>query len=318
MKEVNLSIITPCFNESLSISECVSKVQNVMKSELPDVNYEHIFIDNDSTDDTVDQLRLLAESDSRIRIVVNSRNIGTTRSIYRALSKTSGNAIIPMLPADLQDPAEMIPEFYKQWTFGYLVVYGQRMNRKEKLAMRLARNIYYRIIRKFSTAKPLLHAGDFMLIDKTVNESITVLKDENPYIRGLVAQTGIKAIVIKYDWGQRKFGKSSANPLVLIDIAINGLISTSKLPARIGLISGFLVSFVSMLVGIYVYCSWAFFDFEIAPGLTTIAIAVFFLSGIQLSFMGLIGEYVLSIHGQVRPEPKVFDKLLINFGDEND
>ena len=125
-------------------------------------------------------------------------------------------------------------------------------------------------------------------------------------------------IVVKYDWGQRKFGKSSANPLVLIDIAINGLISTSKLPARIGLISGFLVSFVSMLVGIYVYCSWAFFDFEIAPGLTTIAIAVFFLSGIQLSFMGLIGEYVLSIHGQVRPEPKVFDKLLINFGDEND
>ena len=229
-----LSIITPCFNEEESVLKCFESLRDVMSKDLPGVTYAHIFADNGSTDNTVETIKSFLKIDSRVKLIVNSKNIGAPLNIYRAMSRTSGLAVIPMLPADLQDPAEVIPDFYGQWKAGYR-------------------------------------------------------------------------------WGKREFGKSKATPFVLIDIAINGLVSTSRLPARITLLSGFMFSPIGILFGVWSLLASFFSSTSIGSGIPTIIVAIFFIGGIQLFFLGLIGEYVLSIHGEIRPEPGAFDLETIGF-----
>jgi polyisoprenyl-phosphate glycosyltransferase len=311
--QIQLSIVTPCFNEEDSIERCALEVQKIMKERMPGISYEHIFSDNASTDKTISILRHLAGTDKRIKVVVNSRNIGGPKNIYRALRKTKGLAIIPMLPADLQDPVEVIPELFSKWKLGNLVVYGKRINRQESLLMRALRKLYYLAIRKFATADLPTDVGDFLLIDKRVLENILALEEENPYIRGLVAQSGVRSDVVPYTWVKRTSGKSKMTPFVLIDVAINGLVSTSRLPARIALLVGFIMAGVGIAMGLFTLFDFLIFQTELAEGMPTIIIATFMLGGIQLFFLGLIGEYILSIHSQIRPEPEPFDLELINF-----
>jgi len=308
-----LSIITPCFNEEDSVVICARTVQEVMSRELPGVDYEHIFSDNASTDNTVSLLREIAKSDKRVRVVVNSRNVGPFRNIYRAMEKSSGQAIVPMLPADLQDPAEIIPLFYREWEQGAMVVFGERTNRQESFVMRVMRAIYYRLIRKFAEGNIPINSGEFMLIDRKIADNLLSLKDQYPYIRGLVAQSTSDSKSIKYTWVKRKNGKSKANPLALIDQAINGLISTSRVPARLALLSGFTLSVIGVLAGIWSLIANLFLAPGVSQGIPTLIVSLFILGGIQLFFLGLIGEYVLSIHAQVRPLPAAFDIELINF-----
>jgi glycosyltransferase involved in cell wall biosynthesis len=310
---IKLTIITPCFNEVESIVNCISIVRQFMQDQLADYSYEHILIDNASTDGTVREIKIEAESDKRIKLMINSRNIGASRSVYRALIASSGEAIIPMLAADLQDPVEVIAEFVSLWESGSLVVFGQRTNRQENFLMRILRGIYYRIIRKLSQSDIPINAGEFMLIDRKIANSIIELHDTNPYIRGMVGQTGVPSKYVQYTWVKRTKGKSKSTPFVLIDFAINGLVSTSRLPARIVLLVGFAISGLGILMGIATFVSVLFLKNNVAQGIPTLIVAVFILGGIQLFFLGLIGEYVLSIHGQVRQEPGAFDIEKINF-----
>jgi glycosyltransferase involved in cell wall biosynthesis len=284
-----------------------------MSSRLPKVKYEHIFIDNASTDRTVHELRKIASASKNIKVIVNSRNIGPFRNVYAAMAKASGRAIIPMLPADLQDPADKIPDLYEEWGKGYLVVYGERTNRQESLFMRAMRGLYYRIVRTMSETDIPLNSGEFMLIDRKISDEICKLSDHYPYIRGLVAQSTSNSTSVPYTWGVRKKGKSKSSFLALIDQAINGFVSTSRAPARITLLGGFFISGLGLLAGL-----WSFFASLIdAPtalqGIPTLIVALFFFGGIQLFFLGLIGEYVLSIHAQVRRLPREFEVESINF-----
>lgn len=310
---IELSIITPCFNEESSVLTCADKVRVVMAQDLPGVSYEHIFSDNASTDGTLAALRSIAQSDKHVKVVVNSRNIGPFRNIYRAMSKAAGDAIVPMLPADLQDPAEVIPEFYKEWKLGTLVVFGERTNRQESRSMRLLRGAYYRLIRRFAEGEIPINSGEFMLIDRKIAESLLSLRDHYPYIRGLVAQSYGNFKSIKYTWVKREHGKSKANFVNLVDQAINGLISTSRVPARLALLGGFVFSGIGLLAGLWSLGANIFFAPGVSHGIPTLIVALFIFGGIQLFFLGLIGEYVLSIHAQVRPQPPVFDVELINF-----
>ena len=310
---IDLSIVTPCFNEEDTIAKCAAEVKSLMNQVLPQVKYEHIFSDNASSDNTVNILREIARNDSKVKVVVNSRNIGAPKNIYRALSHTIGSSVIPMLPADLQDHPNVIPYLYEKWKLGNLIVFGKRINRQEFFMMRLIRGAYYRLIRKMSQNDIPVNAGDFMLIDRKVVNAVTALREQNPYLRGLVAQTGVKSDFVEYTWIKREGGKSKATPLLLIDTAINGVVSTSRLPARLALLGGFLFSLVGVLLGCWSLISALFKTNEIAQGIPTIIVALFFIGGIQLFFLGLIGEYVLSIHGQIRPEPPVFDSERINF-----
>jgi glycosyltransferase involved in cell wall biosynthesis len=315
VKKPEISVITPCFNEEESVLKCFQSLSDVMSKNLPGVSYEHIFADNSSTDRTVEIIKKFAKQDSRVKLIINSKNIGAPQNIYRALARANGSAVIPMLPADLQDPAEVIPEFYKEWKNGSLIVFGQRIKRQERIFMQILRGAYYRIIKKFASNDIPINAGEFLLIDRKVVDLLVAMRESNPYLRGLIAQVGVKSSFINYQWGKREFGKSKATPFVLIDTAINGLVSTSRLPARIALLFGFLFSLIGIFLGLWSLVTSLFSSSLLGSGIPTIIVAIFFIGGIQLFFLGLIGEYVLSIHGEVKPTPGAFDLETIGFDD---
>jgi glycosyltransferase involved in cell wall biosynthesis len=312
-KRKKISIVTPCYNEEMNVEICAATVKAVMSSALPDYDYEHIFSDNASLDSTVSVLRAMALADSRIKVIVNSRNVGPFRNMWNAMKSATGDAVIPLLPADLQDPPAVIPEFVRRWEDGDLVVYGVRVNRQESWVKRLARGIYYRIIRKFASALIPINSGEFLLADHRVIQSVLAVDDEYPYIRGLIAQTAVRSSSVSYTWERRERGKSKNTFLNLLDQAINGFVSTSRIPARFALLMGFLFSFLGIAGAAVTFVSFLLNRGGAAVGVPTLIVSIFFFGGIQLFFLGIIGEYVLSIHSQVRRMPPMFEMERINF-----
>jgi hypothetical protein len=203
------------------------------------------------------------------------------------------------------------------WEQGYLVTYGVRANREESLIMRMARGLYYRIIKKFASAVIPLNSGEFLLADKKVIDSILVVDDQYPYIRGLIAQTGVKSASVPYTWVRRERGKSKNSFISLIDQAINGFVSTSRVPARLALLGGFLLSFLGFAYAIFTVVMVLISDGTAPVGIPTIIVGIFLLGGVQLLFLGLIGEYILSIHGQVRRTPPMFEIERINLKEKH-
>jgi glycosyltransferase involved in cell wall biosynthesis len=308
-----ISIITPCFNEELNVETCYLAVKKIMKAKLPNYSYEHIFADNASSDSTFLVLEKIAKKDKNVKIILNSRNVGPFRNMWNAMKNATGDAIIPLLPADLQDPAEIIPSLVKNWEKGDLVVYGVRSNRQEFWMMRFLRRIYYKLIHKFADAVIPLNSGEFLLADKLVIKSILAVDDQYPYIRGLIAQTAVKSSSINYTWVKRKKGKSKNSFIDLIDQAINGFVSTSRIPARFALLFGFIFSIIGFIGAAITFISFLLNKESVASGIPTIIVAIFLFGGIQLLFFGIIGEYILSIHGQVRKSPPMFEIKKINF-----
>ena len=312
-----LSIITPCYNEEVNVEICAQELKKVMQEKLSGYDYEHIFADNASTDSTLVKLRELAAKDDHIKVISNSRNVGPFRNMWNAMKSATGDSVVPLLPADLQDPPSVIPELVKHWEQGFLVTYGVRANREESIIMRMARGLYYRIIKKFASAVIPLNSGEFLLADKKVIDSILVVDDQYPYIRGLIAQTGVKSASVPYTWVRRERGKSKNSFISLIDQAINGFVSTSRVPARLALLGGFLLSFLGFAYAIFTVVMVLISDGTAPVGIPTIIVGIFLLGGIQLLFLGLIGEYILSIHGQVRRTPPMFEIERINFKEKN-
>lgn len=311
--KVFLTVITPTYNEVESIENCIRSVRETLQNYSEQIVYEHLIIDNNSTDATADVVERAAFSDKRIRLIVNSRNIGASRSIFRALGKAKGDWVIPMLPADMQDPVHVIPQFLDLVKDGQTqVVYGVRTNRRENLLMRIFRSLYYRTVRKFSSIELQLHAGEFALLRRDIVDAIVDTNDQYPYVRGLISQTGARSKTVDYSWERRAAGKSKASPLVLIDLAVNGFVSTSQIPARVALICGFVLSALGTTAGVFYTIATIFFGYSLGTGIPTLIVALFFFSGIQLFFLGLIGEYVLSIHRQVKLEPAVHTSKEIN------
>ena len=308
-----ISIITPCFNEEQNIQECHERLLQTMKNLLPDYDYEHIFADNSSTDNTVGVLKQIALQDKRVKIIVNSRNIGPFRNMWNAMKSATGDAVIPLLPADLQDPPEIIPQFVERWEGGDLVVYGVRKNRQESIVMRVLRDIYYRIIYRFADSVIPRDAGEFLLADRRIVSSILAVDDAYPYIRGLIAQTAVQSSSVRYTWTKRRNGKSHNSFFDLLDQGINGFVSTSRITARICLFFGFVLSVFGVLAAVFTLVTTLIDRPSVQSGIPTLIVAVFCFSGFQLLFLGIIGEYVLSIHGQVRRAPAMFEVEKINF-----
>ena len=308
-----ISIITPCYNEENNVRECYQAVKEVVTQSLPNYRYEHIFADNASTDGTLARLKEIAAQDQNVKVISNSRNVGPFRNMWNAMKSASGDAVIPLLPADLQDPPSVIPQFVSNWESGDLVVYGVRANREESWIMRKMRGTYYRLIRRFADAVITLNSGEFLLADKRVIKSILTVDDAYHYIRGLIAQTAVRSSSIPYTWVRRERGRSKNSFIDLIDQAINGFVSASRIPARLALLSGFFFSILGFLGAIATFVAFLI-NREGAPvGIPTIIVSIFLFGGIQLLFFGIIGEYVLSIHGQVRRTPPMFEVEKINF-----
>lgn len=308
-----ISVITPCFNEEDNVEACRDEVRKVFEEQLPDYDYEHIFSDNASRDKTVDRLLAMARDDKRVKIIVNARNLGPFRNTFNALKSASGDAVVVQLPADIQDPPSLIPEFIRHWKAGYKVVYGIRRRRQERWYLRRARWLYYRLVAWTTDVDLPTDTGEFQLIDRSVADTITRVDDYYPYLRGLIAQCSQRSIGVEYTWQTRRSGTSKLRLYHLIDQALNGFVSTSNVPMRLSIFVGFALAFVSIIYALaQLVISLVFFGAAPA-GMPTLIVGLFFFSGVQLLFMGIMGEYIAAIHSQVRRGPVLDDALRVNF-----
>ncbi|MBE0637788.1 MAG: glycosyltransferase family 2 protein [Bacteroidales bacterium] len=315
-----ISIITPVFNEEDNIKDCYFAVKNVFETHLKDYNYEHIFADNASTDNSLRVIKEIAATDKRVKIIVNSRNFGASKSSFNSLMYAKGDAAIYTIAADLQDPPDMIPDFIKKWESGYQIVYGVRETREENSLLTFIRKRYYRMVRSLSEFDIPNDVGDFQLLDKIVVDNLRKYDDYFPYVRGLIAQTGFDAAGIKYKHKKRIKGKAKGTLYPIIDLGINGLVSFTNIPLRIATISGFFISILSVVFALVQLVLWIINTFVYgkelaAPGLTTLILGMFLFFGITLFFIGILGEYIGAIHAQVRKGPTVIVREKVNFDD---
>lgn len=309
-----ISVVTPCFNEHDNVRECYEAIKATFERDLPGYDYEHIFCDNASTDDTVAILRELAARDRRVRVILNARNFGLFRSMFNGLMQTRGDAVVALFPADLQDPPELIPEFLVKWREGYQVVYGIKRTREEGLAMRTARKVFYRLVDRFSDVSIPVDVSEFQLIDRVIVDALRRFDDYYPYLRGMIANCGFRATGIPYTWRARKRGLTKHRMTQLVDQAINGLISFSKVPMRLCMFLGFAISILSISWAVIsLFLNLFVFRHTLQAGMQELIVAVFFFSGLQLMFFGILGEYIVAIHFQVRRRPLVIEKERINF-----
>ena len=308
-----ISIITPCYNEEGNVDACAAEVARVMRDDLPDYDYEHLFCDNASTDSTVAKLRVLAANDPHIKVIVNSRNVGPFRNVANGMKAVSGDMVIPMIPADIQDPPSVVPEMVAKMTDQIDVVYGIRENRKDPLHLAIARSAYYWILKASGRATPPAHSGEFMLLRKELAQAINAVDDSHPYIRGLVAQTNPRSDVVKYAWGERVVGKSRNSLGDLFDQALNGIITTARTPIRWAMLLGIIGALAGIIAAIVIVIIFLVTDQHVIQGMPTLIVGMFLFGGVQLFFIGLIGEYVVSIHSSVRPGPPMIERERINF-----
>lgn len=309
-----ISIISPCFNEEDNVELCYAAVVALFAKDGPLAHHEreHIFADNASSDGTVAILRRLASGDSQMKVILNSRNFGPFRSNFNALRYATGDAILVFLPVDLQDPPEMIPEMIKHWENGIEVVAGARANREESFALRFFRGLFYRIVNAISDFDIPENVGEFQLIDRKVWEVVVSHNDQYPYIRGIIASAGFRRLILPYTWAARRRGISKNNLPRLVDQAMNGIFSFTNAPMRLCVFAGAAIASLSMLyAGVIVLLS--LIEPSTAPaGTRTIIVAIFFFSGVQLLFIGMLGEYITAIHAQVRRGPVVVERERIN------
>ncbi|MCX5778226.1 MAG: glycosyltransferase family 2 protein [Elusimicrobia bacterium] len=308
-----LSVVTPCYNEENNIVEVYSRVKQVFAS-LPGYGYEHLFIDNDSKDNTVKILKEIAAKDKNVKIIVNIRNFGHIRSPYYGLLQATGDAAI-LIVSDLQDPPELIRDFVKKWEEGYKVIVGVKKTSKENRLLFLMRTIYYNLIANLSETKQIKHFMGFGLYDKKFVDILKLLNEPYPYFRGLISEFGFEIVEIEYVQPERKNGKTKTNFYTLYDIAMLGIITHSKIPLRMATFLGFLLGAFSLIVaGIYFLYKIVFWrNFQV--GMAPIAIGLFFFAAVQLFFIGIIGEYIGTIFTQLKDRPLVIEKERINFED---
>jgi glycosyltransferase involved in cell wall biosynthesis len=306
-----ISVVTPCYNEEGNVREMHEAIRKIFAS-LPQYRYEHLFIDNASKDSTPRVLRELAADDPHVKVIFNARNFGQVRSGYYALLQTSGDAVIA-LACDFQDPPELIPEFLRRWESGSKVVLGVKEASEESGLLWALRGRYYRLLARIADIQVVKQSTGFGCFDRTVIEGLRRIDDPYPYFRGLLAEIGHEPSLVPFRQPARKKGISSQNFYALYDLAFLGIVNHSKVPLRLATMTGFALAALSLLVAfaylVYKLLFWNQFTVGIAP----ILIGFFFLTSVQLFFIGIVGEYIGSIYTQVRHHPHVFEKERLNF-----
>ena len=306
-----ISVMMPCYNEAENVEQAYREVRRIFEK-LPQYDYEHIFIDNASTDQTVDILKRLTAEDRRLKIIVNTRNFGHIRSPYHGILQAGGAAVI-CLASDLQEPPSLIPEFLKWWEQGFKMVRGVKSESKESALMFAIRKMYYNFINRVSDIKLLKNSTGFGLYDRCVIEELRKIDDPYPYFRGLVSDIGFPSHEIEYTQPTRKRGISKNNFYTLYDIAMLGITNHSKVPLRLATMLGFAMAIASFLIAMgYLVAKLVFWD-QFSLGTAPLIIGLFFLGSVQLFFIGIIGEYIGAIYTQVQKRPLVVEKERINF-----
>lgn len=307
-----ISIVVPCYNEQDNVELLAEKIVNVFKTDLRKYQYELIFIDNDSEDLTRPKIRSLCEKDLNIKAIFNAKNFGQFNSPYYGLQQSTGDCCILMC-ADFQDPVEMIPQFVREWELGYKIVIGKKTSSQENRFVYFLRSCYYKLIKRFSDVEQIEHFTGFGLYDKDFINILKELKDPTPFLRGIVAELGFKRKDIPYEQQKRRAGKTKNNIYTLYDAAMLSFTSYTKVGLRMITFIGFAIAGLSMIVGlVYLILKLVYWDRFIA-GTAPIVLAVFFFGAVQLFFLGILGEYVLSMNARIMNRPLVIEEERINF-----
>jgi glycosyltransferase involved in cell wall biosynthesis len=305
-----ISIVTSCLNEEGNVDELHQRIRAQFEHR-PGYDFEHIFLDNGSTDATVDRIKALAATDSRVKLIVNARNFGHIRSPMHGLYQASGDAVICMA-SDLQDPPELIDNFIKHWQSGYLIAIGTKPSSRETWAMAAARRLFYKTLGRMADVPLIPNYTGFGLYDRSVVEIIRKINDPYPYFRGLIAELGIAYACVDFEQPRRIRGITKNNFYTLYDMAMLGLTSYSKFPLRVATLSGFALGGVSLMISLaYLVLKLIFWN-QFALGTAPVLIGVFFFAAVQLFFIGLVGEYVAAIHTQVARRPLVVERERVN------
>ena len=305
-----ISVVIPCFNEEENIDEIYLRIINTFKNLK--YEYEVIFIDNCSTDTTVDKIKLLAKLDKNLKLIINSRNFGHIRSQFHVILQSSGDACI-MIAADLQDPPELIPDLILKWEAGHDVILCVKPESKESKLMFFLRKKYYSFLSSISEVPLVQNATGAGLFDKKIVNILRGISDPYPYFRGLVSEIGFNITTIEFLQPKRKHGITKYGFYNLLDVALLGIINHSKVPLRFMSIIGFICSVTSLFIAFFYLIAKLFFWNSFSLGIAPIIIGIFLVSSLQILMLGLIGEYVGSIHTKLRKMPLIIEKERINF-----
>lgn len=309
-----LSVMIPCYNEEENVRAIYEAVRQQFVENLPQYDYEILFIDNKSQDQTRDIIRKICSEDKNVKAIFNCRNFGQFNSPYYAITQTSGECCITLC-ADFQDPPELIPQFVKEWESGYKLVIGVKTKSKESKIMYALRSLYYKAIKKMSDVQQIEHFTGFGLYDKSFVKTLRELDDPQPFIRGIVAELGPEYKEIEYTQPQRRAGKTHNNFYSLYDAAMLSFTSYTKIGLRLAVFAGAILGVISFLIAlVYLILKLVFWD-RFAAGMAPILIGVFFMGSIQLFFIGLLGEYIMNINSRVMKRPLVVEEERINFED---
>tara|TARA_X000000950_G_scaffold281728_1_gene379081 strand:- start:2324 stop:3259 length:936 start_codon:yes stop_codon:yes gene_type:complete len=305
-----ISIVTPTFNEEDNIESLCNSVQNIF-DELK-IKYEHIIVDNHSTDKTVLIVKEIIKKNDKVRLIVNNKNYGHLASPVHGIKNTSGDATI-LLNADFQDPPELIPQLIESWKIGNKITLLQKSTSEENFIMKNTRNFYYWFLSKISQTNLTENTTGSGIIDKSIVNIIKNINDPLPYLRGLLSEVGPEITLLKFNQPKRKKGYSKNNLFSLFDLALLGIIKQSKLPLRFMTICGLTMSLISFLIAItFLTLKLVFWD-EFDIGKAPLLIGLFAFSGFQILFLGLLGEYINVILSHVRNLPLVVEQERVNF-----
>lgn len=312
-----ISVLIPCYNEEENVEPIAQAVIGILERELSRYDYELVFIDNDSQDNTRPILRRMCGENPRIKAIFNARNFGQFNSPYHGLLQVTGDCVIAMV-ADFQDPVELIPQYVKAWEEGYKIVIGIKTSSKENPVMYWLRSCYYKMIRKLSDVEQIEHFTGSGLYDREFIEVLRRLDDPTPFLRGIVAELGYKRKEIPYEQPKRRAGKTHNNFYRLYDAAMLSVTSYTKAGLRLATFVGGISCGVSLLVAfVYLIMKLIWWD-RFPAGMAPMLLGMLFLGSVQIFFIGMVGEYVLSINQRVMKRPLVIEEERLNFTEKKE
>ena len=311
-KQKKISVMIPCYNEEKNVRAIYEAVRNQLRENCPAYDYEILFIDNKSRDKTREILRKICAEDKNVKAILNMRNFGQFNSPYYGLLQTTGDCAVTMC-ADFQDPVELIPRFVKEWENGWKIVIGRKTKSRENPVVYRLRDIYYKLLRKMSDTDLIEQFTGFGLYDRAFIDILRNLKEPTPFMRGLVAELGPERKEIEYEQPERRAGKTHNNWYTLYDAAMLSFTSYTKIGLRFATFFGFFIAIISFLFGLFYLTAKLFFWNYFIAGYAPTMIAIFFMGGVQLAFLGFLGEYVMSINIRLMNRPLVVEEERINF-----
>lgn len=307
-----ISILIPCYNEEENVVPIANAIVEEIGKNLANYDYELIFIDNDSKDNTRPLLREICKRNPKVKAIFNAKNFGQFNSPYYGILQTSGDCTI-MMCCDFQDPIELLPRIVEEWEKGAAIVSCIKTASKENRFMRFLRTCYYKMIKKMSDVDQIEHFTGFGLYDKSFVEVMRNLKDPTPFLRGIVAELGFKRVSVEYTQAKRRAGKTHNNFFTLFDAAMLSFTSYTKVGLHLVTFAGMILSALSILAAlVYLVLKLLYWD-RFSAGFAPMIIGLFFLNAIELLFIGFVGEYVMSINTRVMNRPLVIEEERINF-----